>query len=92
MIDLVEKIKFKDFMDFINKRKQLRIYYVFLTTEEKKELKKYVYSLKYKNYIKDVIWRYFNEPKGSVDYVLETEVLHYLKVYNRNKKSIDEKY
>ena len=28
MVNLVKKMKFKDYLDFMNKRKKLRIYYV----------------------------------------------------------------
>ena len=89
MVNLVKKMKFKDYLDFMNKRKKLRIYYVLLSYKEKRQLKQYVYSLNYKDYIKDVIWQYFNEPKGSSDYVLDTQLLDYLRLYNRNKKSLE---
>jgi len=83
MINLVEKVKFKDFIDFVNKRKKLRIYYVLLSYKEKRELKQYIYKLNYKENIKDVMWRYLNETRGSIDYVFDYELLEYMKYYAR---------
>jgi hypothetical protein len=89
MVNLLKEMKFKDFMEFIKKRKQLRVYYILLTKEEKKQYKKYVYSFNYKDYIKDLIWQYLNEPKNSIDYVLDSEIQDLMRVYARNKNNIE---
>ena len=86
MIDLM---KFNNFMDFINRRKELRVYYILLSYDDKWKYKKYIYNLKYKEFIKDKIWEYFNESKSSPYYVFDYELRNYEKLYARNKNNIE---
>ena len=74
MIDL---LKFSDFNEFMKRHKVLRVYYVLLTYKEKREYKKYIYKLNYKEYILDVLWEFFNEPVMAVDYAWEANVARY---------------
>lgn len=84
MIDL-DEMKFNNFMEFTKKRKLLRVYYILLTYDEKREYKKYIYSLEFKDFFKDKLWEYLNEPKGSPYYVYEWEIMEFIKYYARNK-------
>lgn len=83
MIDL---LKFNDFEEFIKEHKRLKVYYIFSTYDEKREYKNYIYSLNYKEYILDIIWCYFNEPKLSCDYVYEFQLDSLYKMYLKNNK------
>lgn len=85
---MVNLMMFSNFNEFLKRRKTLRIYYIFLTDEEIKEYKKYIYSLEYKENVKDMIWQYFNEGKGSPYYVFEYQVNEIARLYARNKNNI----
>lgn len=84
MIDLNE-MKFNNFMEFMSKRKLLRVYYILLTYEQKRKYKEYIYNLEYKNYLKDKLWEYYNEPKGSPYYVFDYELKEFARYYARDK-------
>lgn len=83
MIDLM---MFKDFDEFISRKKALKVYYIFLTYEEKREYKRYIYSLPYRESVKDIIWCYLNEPSGECGYQMELYELE--RLYARNKNYI----
>lgn len=85
MINL-DWLKFNDFDDFIKNHKELRIYYILLTQQQKREYKNYIYSLGYKEMILDIIWEFYNEPKMSCDYVYEYQLENLYKMYQRNNK------
>lgn len=87
MIDLLSEMKIKSIIDFMRKRKTLRIYYILLTTKEKRIYKQYIYSLNYKEYVKDIIWCYLNEPKNSIDYISDNQLLDLMRIYARNKNN-----
>ena len=89
MIDILNEMKFNDFMEFIYKRKQMRVYYVLLTYNEKREYKKYIYNLTYKDCFKDKIWEYLNEPKMSQYYVFDYQMLEMAKIYARSENNIE---
>jgi len=83
MIDLV---KFEDFEEFLKRRKMIQVYYVLLSYNQKREYKKYIYSLPYKESVKDIIWCYLNEPAEYREYLLE--LLNLGRLYARNKNCI----
>ena len=83
---MVDLLKFNDFDEFIKKHKTLRVYYILLTYKEKREYKNFIYSLNYKEYFKDIIWEFFNEPPMAVDYVWEWQLDNLYKMYLRNKR------
>ena len=83
---MVDLLKFDDIEEFISTRKKLRVYYILLSYKEKREYKEYIYHLKLKEYILDIIWCYLNEPFGSVDYVWEWQIDNLYKMYLRNKR------
>lgn len=86
MINLND-MKFNNFMEFLNNRKVMRIYYICLTKKQIREYKNYIYSLNYKLCYKDRIWEYFNEPILSPYYVYDEELKEIGKIYGRNKNS-----
>lgn len=75
----VEKMFFKDFDSFFEERTLIRLNYNFLTKKQKIEYKKFVYSIKVREEIKDKIWEYLNEPMVSPFYVFEKELKKYIK-------------
>ena len=84
MIDL---IKFENFDKFIWRKKALRVYYIFLSYKEKREYKNYIYSLPYKENVKDIIWNYLNEVND--EYICSMELKELERLYARNKNSIE---
>lgn len=88
MINL-EEMKFNNFMDFINRRKELRVYYILLSYNDKWKYKRYIYKLNYKEYVLDLIWCYFNEPKSSPYYVFDYQLMNLMRLYARNKNYIE---
>ena len=83
MIDLMI---FKDFDEFISRKEILNVYYVFLSYNEKREYKKFIYSLPYRESVKDIMWCYLNEPNGEYSYRMELYELE--RLYARNKNYI----
>ena len=84
MIDL---IKFENFDEFILRKKALRVYYIFLSYKEKRAYKNYIYSLPYKENVKDIIWNYLNE--ANDEYICSMEMNELERLYARNKNSIE---
>lgn len=83
MIDLM---MFNNFDEFLLRKRALKVYYIFLTYNEKREYKKYIYSLPYRESVKDVMWCYLNEP--SDEYGYQMELYEIARLYARNKDYI----
>ena len=84
-------LNINDFVEFYNNRKILRVYYAFLDDTTKRELKTTIYNFELKNYVKDLIWEYLNEPKGSFDYVFDYQIKQLMEIYLRNNKLLKAK-
>jgi hypothetical protein len=83
---MMDLMMFNDFDEFIQRRRTLRVYYIFLTYEEKRAYKKYIYAFPYRESVKDVMWCYLNEPSDEWGYQMEMVELE--RLYARNKNYI----
>ena len=83
---MVDYMIFNNFDEFLIKRKRLKIYYVILTYKEKRAYKKFIYSLPYRESVKDVIWEFLNEPDGEITY--DSALCELARLYARNKNYI----
>ena len=79
MQNVCKKMYFENFNSFFEKRTLIRLNYNFLTKKQKIEYKKFVYSTKLREEIKDKIWEYLNEPMVSPFYVFEKELIKCMK-------------
>lgn len=52
--------------DFYDNRLSFKTFYMLMTEQEKKQYKRFVYSISFENeYVKDVIWEYLNDEENS---------------------------
>lgn len=89
MQGLYEEMLFNNYEEFYIKRHLLKYNYSFLNYEERRKYKVFIYSLTMKEYFKDKIWEYFNEPMISPYYVYEKELRKIFEIYEKNKNSIE---
>lgn len=66
---------FKNIEEFAKDRLIYKTMYNELSLYEKQDLKKYVYGMDGKEFYKDIIWEYLNEPLDSAYYINTTIVL-----------------
>lgn len=65
-----EEMEFVGFKDFYKRCKKIKEMYLALDLQEKWKYKYYVFSHSLlRDYFKDLIWEYLNEPPTSVYYV-----------------------
>jgi len=83
---MMDLIMFKDFDEFISRKRKLKVYYIFLSYNEIREYKKFIYNLPYKENVKDIIWNYLNEPEE--EYICTSELYELERLYARNKNCI----
>ena len=89
MQDFYNSMLFYNYKEFFNKRKFIRFNYKFLNIEKKRSYKDFVYSTNLKEYFKDRIWEYLNEPLISPYYVYDYELRKIYETYEKNKNSIE---
>lgn len=89
MQNFYEKMLFNNFKDFFDKRKVIKYNYLLLTLKYKRKYKNFVYSTKLKDYFKDRVWEYLNEPMISPYYVYDYELRKIYEAYEKNKNSVE---
>lgn len=85
--NMVDLMMFNDFDEFLSRRYTLKIYYFLLSYDQKRSYKKYIYSLPYRESVKDVMWSFLNEPSGEMIY--DSELWEIERLYARNKNYIE---
>lgn len=70
---------FNDFLDFYEKRKEIKKEYQIKSLKGKKEYKEKIYNLNMSQFELDIIWEYLNEPMGSNYYIYDKKMQKYLK-------------
>lgn len=88
MTKLYEKMLFNNYDDFFIKRQFLKSAYVLLSLNEKRKYKEHIYTLEIKEFMKDKIWEYFNEPMISPYYVFDGELKKIKELYDKNKNNV----
>ena len=83
---MVDLMSFENFDEFLIRRYTLKIYYFLLADKEKRIYKNYIYSLPYRESVKDVMWCFLNEPEGEIGY--DSELYEIARLYARNKNYI----
>lgn len=89
MQNFYNKILFNNYKEFFENRKTIKKIYVVLNNDFKRKYKDFVYSTNLKDYFKDRIWEYLNEPMISPYYVCDYELRKIYEAYEKNKNSIE---
>ena len=89
MQDFYNSMLFNNYKEFYDKRKFIRFNYKFLSVAKKRNYKDFVYSTNLKDYFKDRIWEYLNEPLISPYYVYDYELRKIFETYEKNKNSVE---
>lgn len=89
MQNFYNKILFNNFKEFFERRNIIKNIYSILNDTFKRKYKDFVYSTNLKDYFKDKIWEYLNEPFISPYFVYDYELRKIFEVYEKNKNSIE---
>jgi len=89
MQNFYNKILFNNFKEFFERRNIIKNIYSILNDTFKRKYKDFVYSTNLKDYFKDKIWEYLNEPFISPYYVYDYELRKIFEIYEKNKNSVE---
>ena len=76
---------FNDFKDFMMNRYDIKEYYNRLPYKIKRAYKRYVYSLSYRESVKDAMWCFLNEP--SSEWFYEFKLLYLYDKYGNKENN-----
>lgn len=89
MQNFYNKILFNKFKEFFERRNIIKNIYSILNDEFKRKYKNFLYSTRLKDYFKDKIWEYLNEPFISPYYVYDYELRKIFEIYEKNKNIVE---
>lgn len=77
---MANELYLESYNDFCIRCSNIKTLYLNMNDLEKRIYKNYIYSLKMRNFLKDIIWEYLNDDKDNF------AIMVYFKYENNNKR------